>query len=275
MGFSKGATIIPGKGTVLYANPDTAPPSNWATIDPTNAAQMAASGGWAALGHTSRENNVAMSKEGGEPTTVGSWWDPALDTSRSDTTWTMTVNSIQVDASTMSLAFGGGVLDTVNGTYDVGDIVPAQVALLILIVGAAGRMAIYVPNTSASVGDAPEIPTDTFFEIQISAALQSSPTTGKKFRFLHPGLKAAAPVAPTVSAATPTAAVANSNITITGTNFVDVTNVTIGGTQAVMFKVNSATSIIATVPAGTAGSAAIVVTTLAGGTSNSFAYTRG
>jgi len=274
MPFNKAATIIPGKGTVLYANPDTAVPSNWATIDPTNASQMAASGGWNALGHTSRENTVGLSKDGGEATTLGSWWDAALDTQRGDTSWGILVNSLQVDATTMSLAFGGGVLDAVNGTYDVGDIVPVNVALLIIVQGATTRMCIYIPNTNMQIGDAPELPIDAFFEIQLSAAIQNSPTTGKKFRFLHPALKASATGAPTISAATPSGATANSNITITGTNFVDVTQVTVGGTAVVMFKVNSPTSIIATVPAGTAGTAPIVVTTLTG-SSAGFTYTRG
>jgi len=274
MPFNKNATIIPGKGTVLYANPDTAVPSNWATIDPTSTAQLAASGGWNALGHTSRENVVALSKDGGEATTLGSWWDAALDTQRGDTSWGVTINSLQVDATTMSMAFGGGVLDTVAGTYDVGDIVPANVALLIIVQGATTRMCIYIPNTNMQVGDAPELPTDAFFEIQLSAAIQNSPTTGKKFRFLHPALKASAVAAPTISAVTPANATANNNITITGTNFVDVTNVTIGGTAALMFRANSATSIIATMPAGTAGSAPVIVTTLSG-SSAGFAYTRG
>lgn len=274
MPFNKAATIIPGKGTVLYANPDTAVMANWATIDPSNAAQMAASGGWNTLGHTSRENNVSMSKDGGDPTTLGSWWDSALDTQREDTTWSVTLNSLQVDAATMGLAFGGGVLDTVNGAYDVGDIVPVNTALLIIMQSNNTRMALYIPNTNMQIGDAPEFATDNFFEIQLSAAIQNSATTGKKFKWFHPALKATAIGAPTVTAVTPAAAVANSNITITGTNFVDVTQVTIGGTAAVMFRANSSTSIIATVPAGTAGSAAVVVTTLSG-PSNSFAYTRG
>jgi hypothetical protein len=274
MGFNKGATIIPGKGTVLVAAPDTAIPSNWATIDPTSPAQLAASGGWDALGHTSRENNVGLSKDGGDATPVGSWWDENLDTQRTGTNWTVTVNSIQVDSTTLGLAFGGGTLDTVVGSYDVGDIVAQDKALLIIVQGATSRMALYIPNTSVSIGDAPEFPTDAFFEIQLSAAIKNSISTGKKFRWLHPALKAPATGAPTVTAASPASAAVDTNITITGTNFVDVSRVTIGGTNAKMFVVNSPTSILATMPAGTAGSAPIVVTTVVGATAG-FAYTRG
>jgi hypothetical protein len=87
-------------------------------------------------------------------------------------------------------------------------------------------------------------------------------------------MKASAVAAPTISAVTPANATANNNITITGTNFTDVTSVTIGGTAALMFRATSATSIIATMPAGTAGSAPVIVTTLSG-SSAGFAYTRG
>jgi len=274
MAFSKNATIIPGKGTVLVAAPDTAPPSNWATIDPTNVAQMAASGGWEALGHTSRENNVALSKDGGEATAVGSWWDENLDTNRTGTNWTVTVNSIQIDSLTLGLAFGGGTLNTTEGSYDVGDIVPQDKALFIILQGTTTRMGLYIPNTSVSIGDAPEVPTDAFFEIQLSAAIKNSATTSKKFKWYHPALKSPATGAPTVTAVSPASAVAGANITITGTNFVDVTRVTIGGTNASMFYVASPTSIVATMPAGSAGSAPVQVTTVVGA-SNAFAYTRG
>ena len=73
MGFNPNATTIPGKGTVLIAPPDTAP-LDYETIDPTGIL----SGGWEALGHTSRENNVSLSKGGGDATQRGSWWDDAL-----------------------------------------------------------------------------------------------------------------------------------------------------------------------------------------------------
>lgn len=191
MAFNSGATVIPGKGTVLVADPDTAAPTNYETLDPT-ADLTTIAAGWEALGHTSRENNVSLSKEGGDVTSLGSWWDEVLRSSRAATNWTVTVNSIQIDATTLGLAFGGGTLDTVAGSYDVGDIVPQDKALFILIVDTSGnRLALYIPNTSVSIGDAPEFSIDAFFEIQLSGAIANSATTGKKFRWYHPSLKAA------------------------------------------------------------------------------------
>lgn len=80
--------------------------------------------------------------------------------------------------------------------------------------------------------------------------------------------------APTVSGVTPASAATGATITITGTNLNATTAVTVGGNAATNVNVVSGTSVTATMPAGTAGSAPVVVTTPAG-PSNSFAYTRG
>lgn len=192
MGFNAAATIIPGKGTVLVADPDTAPPEDYLTLNPADAtALVTAAPGWDVLGHTSRENTVGMSKEGGEATQSGSWWDEALSSNYAATNWSVTVNSLQVDALTLGLAFGGGDLDTTEGSYAVNDIRPTAKSLYILIVGGNSRMGIYIPNTTVSIGDAPELAIDAFFEIALSAAILNSPTSGNRFKFFHPALKSA------------------------------------------------------------------------------------
>jgi len=86
-----------------------------------------------------------------------------------------------------------------------------------------------------------------------------------------------AAVVPTITAATPSAAAAGATVTITGTGFTSVTgaaSVKFGATNATSYSVVSDTSITAVMPAGSAGSAAIVVTN-AVGASAAFAYTRG
>lgn len=191
MGFNPNATIIPGKGTVLVADPDKAPPIDYMTLNPADPTSFAtAAPGWEALGHTSRENMVAMSKEGGEATQSGSWWDEALVSNYAATNWSIVVNSLQVDALTLGLAFGGGTLDTAKGSYAVKDIKPTAKALFILMVGGNSRMGIYIPNTTVSIGDAPELAIDAFFEISLSAAILNSKTSGNRFQFFHPSLKA-------------------------------------------------------------------------------------
>lgn len=79
---------------------------------------------------------------------------------------------------------------------------------------------------------------------------------------------------PVVLSATPSGAAQGDQVTITGANFVGVTQVKFGATNATSYTVVSANTIVAVVPAGTAGSAAVTVVN-ATGTSDAFPYTRG
>lgn len=264
MGFNPNATTIPGRGTVLVAAPDTAAP-DYETIDPA-----APTGGWVALGHTSRDNNVSLSKGGGDSTQRGSWWDDALRATFDPITWSVNVNSIQIDQITLGLAFGGGTHDGAAGTYDVaGSVTPQKKALFILIVDGSTRMGIYIPNTVVTIGDAPQIAVDAFFEIALTAQMLNSESTGNRFRFMHPGLIT---VAPDIDTALPSGQAVGQVVNLVGTGFVGITGVTVGGVAA-PYSVTDTKHIDVTVPAGSAGSAPIIVTGI-NGVSASQAYTR-
>lgn len=77
---------------------------------------------------------------------------------------------------------------------------------------------------------------------------------------------------PTISSVTPDNGGANSNVTITGTNFIKVTAVSFGGVNATSFSVNSPTSITAVVGNGSSGTVSVIA---AGGTAtlDGFTYT--
>lgn len=81
---------------------------------------------------------------------------------------------------------------------------------------------------------------------------------------------------PSITAATPPGATVGTTVTLTGLGFLGATSVKFGAVSvaAGAFTVVSATTIVAAMPAGTAGSAAITVTTPVG-TSPAFPYTRG
>ncbi|MGV8965339.1 MAG: IPT/TIG domain-containing protein [Cellulomonas sp.] len=79
---------------------------------------------------------------------------------------------------------------------------------------------------------------------------------------------------PVVTGASPSGATATSLVTITGKSFTGATAVKFGATAATAFTFLSSSTIVASVPAGAAGTAAITVTTPAG-ISTTFAYTRG
>lgn len=81
---------------------------------------------------------------------------------------------------------------------------------------------------------------------------------------------------PTIVSASPSGAAAGALVTVTGAYFPGVTGasgVTIGGVNATDYTVVSDSTIVFQVPAGTAGSAPIIVTNTAGA-SAAFAYTR-
>jgi hypothetical protein len=90
----------------------------------------------------------------------------------------------------------------------------------------------------------------------------------------NPGTAA---VAPLILSALPTAVAVGGVVTITGTGFtgtVATTGVKFGATNATTWSVVSDSSIVAVMPAGSAGSANVTVTN-AVGVSNSLSYTRG
>ena len=65
--------------------------------------------------------------------------------------------------------------------------------------------------------------------------------------------------AATITSFTPTTGTIGSSISITGTNFIGVTDVKFGGIPAASFTINSATSITATVAAGASGNVGITI----------------
>ena len=196
MGLNPNALILPARGTVFVAPIDTTPPTvpQLDTISPTSPPA-----GWECIGHTSKENLPKYGKDGGDANQYGSWWDDAIDTAYDPVTWNLGFASLQSDALSLGMAFGGGTLDPVAGTFSFGNVDAVPRALLVLMVGGVKRRGLYHPNTSITLGDAPEIATDAFFEIPMLAQLLNSAATGKawsgkRFQIIDKAL--VAPVTP-------------------------------------------------------------------------------
>ena len=190
MSFDGDAVIIPGRGTVLIAAPDT-PFPDYKTVDPE--ALTGGPTGWSALGHTSRDNNVGLTVEGGEATTKGSWWTPNLYTTRSPRVFGFTANALQITPDSMALAFGGGEINDTTGGYEVpAQVIDVQKAVFILAIGSDGtRMAIGFNRASISLGDVPSFDVENFFELPLSGqVLASVATPSKSQTWFHPKLDA-------------------------------------------------------------------------------------
>lgn len=105
----------------------------------------------------------------------------------------------------------------------------------------------------------------------------TTPTDTSEF---SPGVSAATPALPTITAVTPATGPTTGGtvLTLTGTHFVlTYTTVTVGGVPATDVMVSSPTSLVATTPVHVAGPVAVAVTTPAGTVTraNAFTYTGG
>lgn len=179
-GMNAANVMIPGRGAIFTAPVLTAAP-DYKTMTPD-----APGVGWECLGHTSKDNSVALSKSGGDVTSFDSWWTSALAVIYGSNTWSVSVGALQIDAGVLDLAFNGTV-DT-----DGGYIVPATVqavdkALFILAVQGTKRMALYLPKVSITLGDAPTFDPSKLFEVPLSAAVLADENTLMKW--YHPGLE--------------------------------------------------------------------------------------
>jgi hypothetical protein len=186
-GMNGNNVIIPGRGAVFTAPVGTAPP-DYLTMTPD-----APGGQWLCLGHTSKENPVTISKDGGDVTKFGSWWEDGIAVTREATDWTVTANALELRPAVFDLAFSGRLDDGEDG--DNAYIVPAaggekELALFILALQGTKRMGVYFGKTSVSLGDAPSFDPTKLFEVPLLASILS--VQGDLMRWYAPGFEAAA-----------------------------------------------------------------------------------
>lgn len=175
--------IIPGKGAIFKGAVGADVP-NYKTLSPLGTQ----TGGWSCLGHTSKENMVSLSKDGGDVTSFDSWWEAAIDVQRAPLTWGVTVNTLEVTKDNFDLAFNGKLeTESETGGYLVpADIQATEIALFILAMQGTKRMGLYIPRVSISLGDAPSFDAEALFELPLSASILSY--EGNVIEWFHPSL---------------------------------------------------------------------------------------
>lgn len=278
MGANKSATIVPGHGTMFVADVNTPMPTDWTDFALTGTAPS----GWTNIGHTSKQNTAAFSKEGGDKTVLDSWLADGVDVVYAATNWALGINTLQVDEDNLNLAFGG-FFDT-DGGYVVPSSNPGQEkAIVLYATDGTGALAFYIPNTSVAIGDAPSIDAANFLEIPLSASILAAdaeviPASGTGVPGIMKIYKTGLTVpAPKITSVTPSTAAVGTLVALVGRNFTGAT-----GAAAVKFGSTSAGTgnysvvddehISVIVPAGASGSSPITVTTPAG-TSAAAAFT--
>jgi hypothetical protein len=174
------------------------------------------------------------------------------------------LKSITVTPANPSVIQGNTQQFTATGTYqdnstaDLTKIVgwsSSNTSAATITSGATGGLATAVAPPTSTI-------TATYNGTTAGVTVAYGPITGST-------LMTVTTTSPTVTAVSPNADLpaGNTSITITGTNFTGATAVKFGSTNAVSFVVNSATSITATDPAGTAGNTVDVTVTTPAGTS--------
>lgn len=171
MAADAGTLFVPGHGTVFRAPANTPMPAAGPTAFTLGGTVPT---GWTSLGHTSKENLMSFSIDGGDATVLDTWLQDAVRTIYASTNWTFGINALQMDKPTLDLAFNGAV-DAEDGGY----IIPGtngglENALFVLAQDTTGSLGFYIPNTSTKLGDSPEFDTENFTELPLSSSIQAA-----------------------------------------------------------------------------------------------------
>ena len=172
--------IIPGRGTVLFAPVGTQP----VNIDAFNLNVASTFKDWD-IAHTSKENAISFSKDGGETTTLGSWEVPNLKVSKTPTMISFTTGKLQMDKENFERCFGiaGNSWDAATGAFKVTNLATTDLAVMVIMIdGENNRGGWYFPKCSVSMGDFPEVDAENFYEFQLAGNVLADPATGENFR---------------------------------------------------------------------------------------------
>jgi hypothetical protein len=116
-----GASVyIPGTGFIYLAPAETVIP----------ASLTAPAAPWENMGHTSRDDGLTITRDGGDSEVLGTWQNPSLRERRDPVTFAITMVAHQVDNTVLGLYFGGGDttvadhfgVNSTTGTTEQGDV---------------------------------------------------------------------------------------------------------------------------------------------------------
>ncbi|MEX1655516.1 hypothetical protein ABZ960_20405 [Streptomyces pseudovenezuelae] len=150
MSLNDNATLVIGSGNYLTAPTGTDIPSDlMVPVSP-----------WEAVGHTSLEDILSISSEGGEATTIGSLQNKSLRTKYSARTETIAFTLQQFDVAGLRLYYGSNAPTLPNGLVGVpSDPIPTTCAFLGVFVDGENVFGIYAPRAEIyraddlSIGD--------------------------------------------------------------------------------------------------------------------------
>jgi len=155
------AVILPGTGYMYLAPAETAAP-----IDLSEPGDP-----WENLGHTSREDGLTITRDGGDSETIGTWQNPSLRERRDPSVFAITAFLHQVDNNVLSLYFGGGDTSE-DGKFGVNEVAgTTSKALYVRIVDGENEVGLYVPKASIAAEDDVEVDVEGFLAFPIRATV--------------------------------------------------------------------------------------------------------
>jgi hypothetical protein len=155
------AVIIPGQGFIYIAPAETAVP----------ASLTAPAVPWDSLGHTSREDGLTITRDGGDSEVLGTWQNPALRERRDPTTFAITLVAHQVDNTVLGLYFGGGDASEA-GVFGVNSTVgTTDRAMYVRIVDGENEVGMYLPRVSIASEDDMEVDPEGFLSFPLRATV--------------------------------------------------------------------------------------------------------
>lgn len=173
MALTDGAVILPGRGYVFTNDTPgaTSPAVTQSALDALDLDAATLATGWNNMGHTSRENAVALAKDGDDPETKGTWQKPNLRQTPGSTTWSMGIPALQLDNSTLAMYFGDGDITDPDVFHVLANATPEEKGLFLVLVDGSSRSGLYIAKASISSDDAPEFDPENFVEFSLKATI--------------------------------------------------------------------------------------------------------
>jgi len=153
--------FVPGRGEIWFAPVGTPKPTDLTA--PTSP--------WQNAGHSSIDDGLVITRDGGDTNTLGSWQNPTLKVQRDPVSFAVVINLLQVSNDTLSMYFGAG--DTsVAGVFGVAaTLAPRECAMFVRIIDGVNEAPFYIPKVSLASDDDVELDSEKLMEFPIRATV--------------------------------------------------------------------------------------------------------
>lgn len=157
MALTDSAVFIPGTGFMYHAPAET----------PEPASLTAPAAPWENLGHTSREDGLTITRDGGDSEVLGTWQNTSLRERRDPTNFAVTAFLHQVDNNVLEMYFGPGDVATA-GKFGVTTTTGTTAkALFVRIVDGTNEFGLYIPRVSIAAEDDVEVDVENFLAFPV------------------------------------------------------------------------------------------------------------